>query len=183
MVTTQAKLTYEDYLELPDDKRYEIIDGELYAMTAPTIRHQDILLNLGIIFKPHVRGNRLGKVYVAPIDVIFAENDIVQPDLVFVAESRRHIIQDHAIVGAPDLVIEILSPSTATHDRNRKADLYACCGIAEYWMVDTETETIEIRKLGDAGYHGPIEIHDSGVISTTLIPGLEVRLDDVFAQD
>ena len=183
MVTTQAKLTYEDYLELPDDKRYEIIDGELYEMTAPTVRHQELLSNLHLIFGPYVRGNLLGVVLLAPIDVIFAENDIVQPDLVFVAESRRHIIQDHAIVGAPDLVIEILSPSTATHDRNRKANLYARCGVAEYWMVDTETEAIEIRKLGDAGYDGPVETHDSGVISTTLIPGLEIRLDDVFAQD
>ena len=183
MVTTQAKLTYEDYLELPDDKRYEIIDGELYEMTAPTVRHQVLIGNLFIIFKPHVRSRGLGSVYISPIDVIFAESDIVQPDLVFVAESRRHIIQDHAIVGAPDLVIEILSPSTAAHDRNRKADLYARYGVEEYWMVDTQTEAIEIRRLGDAGYDGSAEIHDSGVISTTLIPGLEVRLDDVFAQD
>ena len=182
MVTAQAKLTYEDYVEFPDDKRYEIIDGELYEMTAPTVRHQDILLNLGIIFKPHVRGNRLGKVYVAPIDVIFAEDAIVQPDLVFVAESRRHIIQDHAIVGAPDLVIEILSPSTATHDRNRKADLYARCGVSEYWMVNTETETVEVRLLRD-GEYGRAEIYDSGVVYTALIPGLQVKLADVFAQD
>lgn len=182
MVNTQVRLTYEDYVELPDDRRYEIIDGELYEMTAPTVRHQDILLNLGIIFKPHVRGHRIGKVYVAPIDVIFAEDAIVQPDLVFVAESRRHIIQDHAIVGAPDLVIEILSPSTAAHDRNRKADLYARYGVGEYWMVNTEMETIEIRRLGDAGYE-PVETLVHGVASTSLIPGLEVRLDDVFAQD
>ena len=182
MVNTQVRLTYEDYVKLPDDGRYEIIDGELYKMTAPTVRHQDILLNLGIIFKPHVRGNRIGKVYVAPIDVIFAEDAIVQPDLVFVSESRRHIIQDHAIVGAPDLVIEILSPSTAAHDRNRKADLYARYGVPEYWIVDTETETVEIRRLEDTSY-GPVETHGSGVVSTSLIPGLEVRLDDVFAQD
>ena len=182
MVNTQVRLTYEDYVELPDDGRYEVIDGELYEMTAPTVRHQILLGNLFIIFKPHVRRQRLGSVYMAPVDVIFAEDAIVQPDLVFVSESRRHIIQDHAIVGAPDLVIEILSPSTAAHDRNRKADLYARCGVTEYWMVDTETETIEIRRLGDTGY-GPAEIHDSGIMSTTLIPGLEVPMDDVFAQD
>ena len=182
MVNTQVRLTYEDYVELPDDRRYEIIDGELYEMTAPTVRHQALLGNLFIIFKPHVRRHGLGSVYMSPIDVIFAENDIVQPDLIFVAEARRGIIRDHAIVGAPDLVIEILSPSTAAHDRNRKADLYARYSVAEYWMVDTETETIEIRRLGDTGY-GPAEIHDSGILSTILIPGLEVRLGDVFAQD
>ena len=182
MVNTQVRLTYQDYLDLPDDERYEIIDGELYEMTAPTVRHQVLLGNLFIIFKLHVRRQRLGRVYMAPIDVIFAQNDIVQPDLVFVAESRRHIIEDHAIVGAPDLVIEILSPSTAAHDRNRKADLYARYGVAEYWMVDTETETIEIRRLGDAGY-SPAEIYDSGVLSTSVVPGLQVELADVFAQD
>ena len=182
MVNTQVRLTYEDYVELPDDKRYEIIDGELYEMTAPTLRHQVLLGNLFIIFKPHVRRQRLGSVYMAPVDVIFAGGDIVQPDLVFVSEARRHIMQDHAIVGAPDLVIEILSPSTAAHDRNRKTDLYARYGVAEYWMVDTETETIEVRRLRD-GEYGDAEIYDSGLVSTPLIPGIEVRLEDVFAQD
>ena len=182
MVIAQAKLTYEDYLELPDDKRYEIIDGELYEMTAPTIRHQDILFNLTLIFGPYTRNNRLGKARFAPIDVIFADGDIVQPDLVFVSESRRDIIQDHAIVGAPDLVVEVLSPSTAAHDRNRKARLYERYGVAEYWMVDMETESIEVRRLRD-GEYGGAEIYDSGVVSTALIPGLEVRVDEVFALD
>ena len=180
MVNTQVRLTYQDYMELPDDKRYEIIDGELFEMTAPTVRHQVLLGNLFIIFKPYVRRQRLGSVYMAPIDVIFAEDTIVQPDLVFVAESRRHIVQDHAIVGAPDLVIEILSPSTAAHDRNRKAQLYERYGIAEYWMV--ETEAVEVRRLR-YGEYGNAEIYDSGVVSTPLIPGLDVTLADVFAQD
>ena len=182
MVNTQTRFTYADYAELPDDRRYEIIDGELHEMTAPTVRHQNLLGNLFVIFKPYVRSRRLGSVYMAPVDVIFAEDAVVQPDLAFVAESRRRIIQDHAIVGAPDLVIEILSPSTAIYDRGRKADLYARYGVAEYWMVDAETETIEIRRLEDAGY-GPAEAHASGVVSTPLIPGLEACLADVFAQD
>ncbi len=182
MVIAQAKLTYQDYVELPDDRRYEIIDGELYEMTAPTFRHQDILFNLTLIFGPYTRNNRLGKARFAPIDVIFAEGDIVQPDLVFVSEARRHIIQDHGIVGAPDLVVEVLSPSTAAHDRNRKAHLYERHGVAEYWMVDMEAETIEVRRLR-GGEYGDAEIYDSGFVSTSLIPGLEVRLEDVFAQD
>ena len=182
MVSARVRLTYQDYVDLPDDKRYEIIDGELYEMTAPTLRHQDILLDLGIIFKPHVLANGLGRVYVSPVDVVFAQGDIVQPDLVFVSEARRHIMQDHAIVGAPDLVIEILSPSTVAHDRKRKADLYARYGVLEYWMVDMETETIEVRRLRD-GEYGDAEIYDSGLVSSPLIPGLEVRLEDVFAQD
>ncbi len=183
MVNTQVRLTYQDYLELPDDKRYEIIDGELFEMSSPTFRHQEILSNLHLIFGPYVRGNLLGMVLFAPIDVILADDSIVQPDFIFIAESRRYIIEEHAIVGAPDLVIEILSPSTAVHDRNRKADLYARYGVAEYWMVDTETETIEIRRLGDAGYDDSVEIHDSGVLSTALVPGLQVELADVFVQD
>ena len=182
MVIAQAKLTYQDYVELPDDRRYEIIDGELYEMTAPTFRHQDILFNLTLIFGPYTRNNRLGKARFAPIDVIFAEGDIVQPDLVFVSEARRHIIQDHGIVGAPDLVVEVLSPSTEVHDRNRKAQLYERHGVAEYWMVDMEAETIEVRRLR-GGEYGDAEIYDSGFVSTPLIPGLNVALADVFAQD
>ena len=182
MVIAQAKLTYQDYVELPDDRRYEIIDGELYEMTAPTFRHQDILFNLTLIFGPYTRNNRLGKARFAPIDVIFAEGDIVQPDLVFVSEARRHIIQDHGIVGAPDLVVEVLSPSTEAHDRNRKAQLYERHGVAEYWMVDMEAETIEVRRLR-GGEYGDAEIYDSGFVSTPLIPGLNVALADVFAQD
>ena len=182
MVIAQAKLTYEDYLELPDDKRYEIIDGELYEMSSPSFRHQVILSNLHLIFGPYVRGNLLGVLIFAPLDVILANDSIVQPDLIFIAEARRRIIENHGIVGAPDLALEILSPSTATHDRVRKADLYARYGVAEYWMLDPETETIQIRKLGDGGY-GPAETHDSGIVSTSLMPGLEVRVDEVFAQN
>ena len=182
MVSARVRLTYEDYVGLPDDRRYEIIDGELYEMTAPTVRHQVVLLNLGIIFRPHVRRNGLGRIYVAPIDVILEEDVIVQPDLAFVTESRRGIVQHHAIVGAPDLVVEILSPTTAAYDRNRKAALYERHGVSEYWMVDSDTETVEILRLGDLGY-APAEIHSSGVISTALMPGLQIELADIFAQD
>ena len=182
MVSARVRLTYEDYVELPDDKRYEIIDGELYEMTAPTFRHQDILFNLTLIFGPYTRNNRLGKARFAPIDVIFTSEDIVQPDLVFVSEARRHIIENHGIVGAPDLIVEVLSPSTEAHDRNQKARLYERHGVAEYWMVDMEAETIEVRRLRD-GEYGDAEIYDSGFVSSPLIPGLEVGLADVFAQD
>ena len=182
MVGARIRLTYEDYVGLPDDRRYEIIDGELYEMTAPTVRHQIVLGNLFIIFKPYVTRRKLGSVYMAPIDVIFDEDAVVQPDIAFVAESRRGIVREHAIVGAPDLVVEILSPTTAAYDRNRKAALYQRYGVSEYWMVDSETETVEILRLGDTGYV-PAEIHDCGVISTAIIPGLQIELADIFAQD
>ena len=182
MVSARVRLTYEDYVGLPDDRRYEIINGELYEMTAPTVRHQVVLGNLFIVFKPYVTRRKQGSVYMAPIDVILEEDVIVQPDLAFVAESRRGIVQHHAIVGAPDLVVEILSPTTAAYDRNRKAALYERYGVSEYWMVDSDTETIEILRLGDMGYV-PAEIHSSGVISTALIPGLQIELTDIFAQD
>ena len=181
MVNTQVILTYQDYVELPDDKRYEIIDGELYEMAAPTFRHQEILANLHLIFGPYVRGNLLGVVLFAPIDVILADESVVRPDLIFVDESRRNIIEDHGIVGAPDLALEILSPSTVNHDLVRKSDLYARYGVDEYWTLDPETETIQVRRLEDGDYAAG-ENHDSGVISTSLIPGLEVRVSAVFVQ-
>jgi len=106
-----ARLTYEDYLELPEDgRRYEILDGELAVTPAPTTRHQHVSAALVQLLREYVHGNGLGRIFHAPIDIILADDCVVQPDLVYVSAKRRRIIKLRAIEGHPDLVIEILSP-------------------------------------------------------------------------
>jgi len=138
----RVKLTYADYLIAPDDARYELLDGELIMAPAPNIPHQDSLFDLGVELKLLMRSTRMGRVFIAPVDVVLSDTDVVQPDLVFVSSERSDIITVRNIRGAPDLVVEILSPSTAERDRIFKRALYARHGVKEYWMVDTELRLI-----------------------------------------
>lgn len=140
---TRRKLTYADYLETPEGERYELLDGELTMVPAPDMRHQSTSFNLTLDLGTLIRRLKKGRVFVAPTDVHFTDTDVVQPDLVFVSNERAGIITDANIQGAPDLVIEILSPSTEERDRVFKRALYARHGVREYWLVDTRRKTIE----------------------------------------
>lgn len=118
-------LTYDDYCLLPNDgNRYEILDGELSVTPAPSTRHQTVLGNLHRLLASHVVASQLGKLFIAPTDLILAPITVVQPDLIFIANDRRHIVTERAIEGSPTLVIEILSPTTHRTDRVTKAQLY-----------------------------------------------------------
>src|SRR5438132_4535687 len=133
------KLTYEDYVDLPDDgRRYEILDGELEVSPAPAPRHQAVSLNLVWILHGHVQERGLGSVYYAPIDVILADTSIVQPDLVFIAAGRESIVSSRGIEGAPDLAVEILSPWSVRRDRVAKAARYARYDTRPYWRADRD---------------------------------------------
>ena len=178
---TQARLTYEDYLALPEsDERYELIDGELFMVPAPVPEHQDFLGELYVVIRAFVRENTLGRVFFAPLDVVFSEDDVFQPDLIFVSRERLSIITGQNVRGAPDLVVEVLSPSTADRDRTLKRERYAKFGVREYWIADIVGRTIEVNVLnGDkfavAGVYGEGDIFDS-----PLLPGLEVNISGVF---
>ena len=111
--TPTFKFTYTDYRNAPDDKRYELLDGDLVVVPAPKEVHQRVLINLTILLGQLVRHTGVGHIYAAPFDVVLSDTDVVQPDLLFVSNERAHIITDENVQGAPDLVIEILSPSTA----------------------------------------------------------------------
>ena len=144
-MTTQkpkVRYTYEDYCELPDDGcRYEVIDGVLYMAPAPHPRHQRILFNLAALLAPFATGdNVLGEAFFAPIDVIFASEDVFQPDLIFISREGLHIITDRGLEAAPDLVVEVLSPSTRSRDLNLKRRRYAHFGVPEYWPIDRKPE-------------------------------------------
>ena len=176
------RLTYEDYADLPNDgKRYEVLDGELAVTPAPTTSHQAVSRNLLIILHMHVSGCGQGAVYNAPIDVILAPTTVVQPDLVFVGAARASIVTKRAIEGVPDLLVEILSPSSVRQDRVTKAALYARFGIPYYWVVDTDARTLEEYALAEVGYRLTATHSGAAVVRTAAFPDLELDLSRVWA--
>ena len=176
----KPKLAYEDYASLPDDERYELIDGELMPMPSPKEIHQKILLLLGAEWLWFTLGNRLGAVYVAPFDVILSDFNVVQPDLLFVSNARSHIITEDNIRGAPDLVVEILSPSTADYDRTTKRELYERYGVPEYWMVDPYAKTITILRLGAEGYNVYAVYGEGDALTSPTLAGFSLNLSELF---
>jgi Uma2 family endonuclease len=173
-------LTHDEYAKMPDDgKRYELIEGELVEMSAPFLRHQELLVRLFRAFDA-ARGS--GHVYFAPVDVILSPITALQPDLTVVLPGNEGVLQDW-IRGAPDLVVEILSPSTTRHDRVRKLPLYARYGVRECWLVDDPRQTIEVYRLapGAAEYHLAATFRPGERASTPLLPALALDVAVLLA--
>lgn len=176
------KLTYEDYVGLPNDgKRYEIFDGELSVTPSPVTRHQRVSRNLQRILDRHVVERRLGEVLYAPTDVILAPTTVVVPDLVFVRADRSAIITERAIEGPPDLIVEIVSPSSLRQDRVTKAALYARYEVAHYWIVDPEARTVEFYELENESYRLVTKAAGGETVEPSLLPGLRIDLGKVWA--
>ena len=174
------KFTYEDYLNTPEDKRYELLDGDLVALSSSEEFHQRVSILLGaklFLFKSE---HSLGRIYHAPFDVVLSNTDVVQPDLIFVSNERADIITPANIQGVPDLVVEILSPSTATRDKTFKRSLYARHGITEYWMVDLATKTITILRLGERGFEVINTYGEGETLTSPTLQGFPLKLDDIF---
>ena len=182
MVTQKPKrkLTYEDYAKTPEGERWELIDGELTMPPSPREAHQSVQAGLGASMHLYVRERDLGRVYFAPFDVVLSDSDVVQPDLIFVSKARLHIITEDNVQGAPDLVVEIRSPSTARQDWTTKRDLYQRHGVLEYWLVDPEAATIAVL-LPDEGELKVAGVYGEGdVLTATALEGFNVTLADIF---
>lgn len=150
--TPAIKFTYEDYRNAPEDKRYELLDGDLVMTPAPGVRHQRVVRKLGTLLTFHIERCKAGEIFFPPCDVVLSDTDVVQPDLLFVSNERAHLVTDENIQGAPDLVVEILSPSTAERDQTFKRSLYAKHGVKEYWLVDTDAKTVTVLFHDDNGF-------------------------------
>ncbi len=174
------KHTYADYLQLDDDKRYEIIDGELIMVPSPYTRHQIISQNLNMEVYKFVIENNLGYVIAAPMDVYLDEFNVVQPDILFISNKRKSIITERCIKGAPDLVIEILSESSLQKDRIDKKELYERFGVREYWIVDPLYKIVEIYILKSKAFILYKTFSQNDVLSSKLLKGLKVNLNRVF---
>lgn len=180
---TSTKLTYDDYVKLPDDgKRYEIIDGELYVNPAPVPTHQFIIANIITAFRGYARAHG-GRAAGAPIDVLLGEGRIVQPDVVFIKNDRASIIGPKNIQGPPHIVVEVLSDGTRRYDEVKKRKLYESSGVDEYWVVDPEVELVKIYRASGGVYANAAEISadDGGIITSPLLPGFSLPIAEVFA--
>ncbi len=180
MSTQKPKLTYDDYAKTPEGELWEFIDGELLKGDVPNEAHQSARAWLGTRMFLFAQEKGLGEVYFVPFDVVFSNTDVVQPDLLFVSKERLHIITEDNVRGAPDLVVEIRSPSTARQDWTVKRELYARHGVKEYWLVDPEAATVAVLLLDGgelkvAGVYGEGDTLDSAVMS-----GFSIALAEVF---
>ncbi|MEO0215359.1 MAG: Uma2 family endonuclease, partial [candidate division WOR-3 bacterium] len=144
--------TYEDYLKLEDDKRYEVINGRLVEMPAPGFEHQKISGLIDFILRKFVYKERIGEVLYAPFDVILSENIVVQPDIVFISNENLKNIKEGRLFGPPDLVVEIVSPGSYKRDRFEKFKIYEEFGVKEYWIVLPGEKVIEVWCLKEGKY-------------------------------
>lgn len=173
----EMRLTYSDYARLPETgKRYELHEGRLIVVPAPSPKHQIVLGNLFERLHTHVRLHHLGRVLLTPIDLILGPENVYQPDLLFVHQERAHLITPRGVEGPPDLVVEILSPGTEARDRTEKYQAYFLFGISEYWILDPEQQTLEVHTQASNRYRLIQTLKSPGVFQVARFAGLTFPL-------
>lgn len=180
LVTEKAKLTYQDYAKLPENAPYQLIDGELVMSPAPSLYHQKISKRILIKLDLFTTKNNLGEVYDAPVDILLGETETFQPDLVFVSEKNKSILKEDKIEGSPDLIIEILSPSTAYYDLKHKKNIYELTGVKEYWIVDPMEKTVEVFWNENGKYSLIGNYMKSDLCKSKLLDGFEISGSEIF---
>lgn len=180
-----TRLTYDDFLLFPDDgRRHELIDGEHYVTPSPNTRHQRLVLRLSVALANHVEQHpACGEVFVAPFDIVFTPFDIVEPDVLFVAEDQVDIVTEKHVRGAPAIVVEVLSPGTRRVDEKIKYRLFERTGVREYWLVDPELDLVKVfRRAADGSFPRVAELtaEAADTLTTPLLPGLALPLATFF---
>ena len=179
----RTRATYEDYLNTPEGERYELLDGELVRHLSPPLVHQRTLMDLAAPIYTFVEQHVLGDVFMRPFDVVLWEDgeaDVVEPDILFISTERQHILTEANVQGAPDLVVEVLSPSTEGRDKGYKRELYARHGVGEYWLVDPDARSIEVLRLGATGYETAGTYEPGQTLTSPTLDGLTIDVDEVF---
>ncbi len=182
-VTQKNKIwTYDDYITLPDDLNiYEIIEGELYMAPAPIPKHQKICHNIQRLLGNYLQKNNAGEIYPSPVDVVFDKSNILQPDIIFIARDNLSIVTEKNIQGPPNLVIEILSPSTIRKDRISKLRVYARFEVKNVWIIDPDNQTLEAFELGkEKNYHLISSIAGEEEFRPSLFPDLIIPLKEIW---
>src|SRR6266498_3271465 len=176
-------ITARDFMELPEGPPYyQLIEGDLYMVPSPESFHQDIVGNIFYLLRRYLEKHRLGTLRFAPSDVQLTEVNVYEPDIYYVSRSRKSILTRHGAKGAPNLVVEVLSPRTAKLDKGAKRTVYARAGVEEMWIVDPEAKRVHVYRLGEsadapAGAYGV-----RGKIESPLFPGLKIPVAKVFQQ-
>jgi Uma2 family endonuclease len=172
-------LTYEDYLRMPVGQRYELVEGEIRMVPTPSARHQEVSVNIERALY-RAMDSRLGRVYHAPLEVLLDEHVLMQPDIMFITESRLRIVKGPYVGGAPDLVVEILSPTTEDLDRIAKRRIYSRYGVQEYWIVDVDRKTVEVNRSQDGQLRVVETLGTMDVLKSPLLSGINIRVEDLF---
>lgn len=181
IVVEKKKYTYEDYLKIPDDKgRYELVNGELLMTPSPIPNHQRISGKLEFVVRKFVTENNLGEVFYAPCDVYLDDENVVQPDLLFISKDRLNIIGDKNIQSAPNLVIEIISENSVYRDMVQKKRLYARFGVKEYWIVIPEEKEVEVYILKGEAYQLYKTYTKVDILESPSLKGLKIGLKEIF---
>lgn len=175
-------LTIEHYKLLPENgPRYQLIEGDLYMAPAPNRYHQDISRNLEYILIDYLEEHPIGKLYHAPFDVYLDDNNVFQPDIIVVMNARRAILTEAGAEGAPEFVVEILSPKTARLDRDNKRRVYATSGVRELWIIAPEPRRIEVYLLADDAANPAVTYGENDTFDSALFPGLRFSGPRIFA--
>lgn len=181
-----TRWTYAEFARLPSEggARNEIIAGELFVTPAPGLPHQRSVTRLAVRLASFVEQHGLGEVFTGPIDVLFAEGDYLEPDLVFVRRGQEALLTDRGIEGPPALAVEVVSPSTESRDRGMKLERYRRFGVAEYWIVDPDARCVDVWKLA-GGADASIRLGVADFLRWTPVPGaetLELLVADLFGR-
>lgn len=181
----QGEWTYEHWLQFPNDGwKYEILDGVLYMSPPPTINHQDVSGELFARMRIFARAHKVGTVLEAPCGVRLPTQAVpVEPDILFVRNERRHLIEERYVEGAPDLVVEVLSRSNADYDRTTKYAQYEQAGVSEYWLVNYWDETITIYNLVDQNYRLTGLFQNGDTATSQVLTGFQIVVTDLFHLD
>ncbi len=174
--------THADYQNLPEGAPYQLIGGELVMTPAPSVYHQIISGRLEFQLRSFVTRQNLGLILDAPVDVCLGETETFQPDILLISKERMGIVEPARINGAPDLVVEILSPATAYYDLRKKFKVYERYGVKEYWIVDPDDKSVQVFVLKDGKLVLDQEAGEAGEISSCVLSGLTVCLDGIFAE-
>jgi Uma2 family endonuclease len=177
---TKKRFTYEDYAKLPEGAPCQLIGGDLVMSPSPSPHHQIILSRLFLQIALFVNSRKLGLVLVAPLDVYLSDAETYQPDILFISNDQKNIVGEQKIEGAPDLVVEILSPSTAYYDLKHKMKRYEAFGVKEYWIVDPAEESIEVYQSFDGQFRVVSQAQRQGLVKSALLAGFEMTLIDLF---
>ena len=178
--TGRKGFRYADLAGFPDDNlRREIIDGELIVTAAPVTRHQRAVLNIAAALLGYQKQHG-GQVFPAPTDVYLSDDNVVEPDVLFVSAEYVDRVEDRYVKGSPDLVVEISSPSTRRLELVRKRDVYARFAVPEYWYVDLDADRVEVYRLQEATYGSPTLLYTGQLVESSVLPGFAIAVGEAL---
>ncbi|HAS53380.1 MAG: restriction endonuclease [Nitrospirae bacterium GWC2_57_13] len=181
-LSEKKRYTYKEYAALPEGSPYQLIEGELIMTPSPAPYHQMISLRLATALANHVSLNKAGLVFTAPIDVYLDDEDTYQPDIIVILKERTRIVGEKRIEGAPDVVVEILSPSTAYYDLRKKFYQYEKHGVKEYWIVDPELKTVDIYENKGGKFVQAQSVGSEGKCTSGVVAGFQIDAHALFDQ-